>query len=388
LKAFRFGSFVVALVGGLLLSLTSTQAAIPLSHAAIIKTFDRISQSKSLANPSIILIDRATGEVIYEKNGTVDRKPASVMKLLSAAVALQYIDPESRFVTKISLAPAPRTLVLSGEFDPWMAYRQVDALKDKRASLTYLGHQAIGRITSIQGSRPRTLSVMYSGVYVKDIRNLSKYFRSQGVKAKFTSISNSIASASATQPIATVSSPPLKKMVEFALLWSDNVLANRLALSAATAMGLSRDRQGVALALKIFLTDMQIDTSGLLVQDGSGLSKKNRVTAELVADLLLKIRGNDDFSSIYDGLPISGISGTLEDRFLTTAPQAVGLVHAKTGTLDGTVSLAGYVDAGQHEYIFVAIADHIHKGEAATDRARITLDRLVGRIASPLTKGP
>ena len=144
------------------------------------------------------------------------------------------------------------------------------------------------------------------------------------------------------------------------------------------------DDAGVAQTIKKMLGDLQVNQSGLYIHDGSGLSKEDRVTAKLIADLLLKIRGDAKFAAVYEGLPVSGISGTLESRFINTAPQAVGLVHAKTGTLDGTVSLAGYVESGAHEYIFVAIADHIHKGQAATDQARNTLDRLLGKITAPL----
>jgi D-alanyl-D-alanine carboxypeptidase len=94
---------------------------------------------------------------------------------------------------------------------------------------------------------------------------------------------------------------------------------------------------------------------------------------------------NPTFVSIYEGFPVAGLTGTLEGRYFSTAPEAIGLVHAKTGTLDGTVSLAGYVDAGDREYIFVVIADRIPKGTLATTAARNTIDHLLGKIASPLT---
>jgi len=113
------------------------------------------------------------------------------------------------------------------------------------------------------------------------------------------------------------------------------------------------------------------------------LSKENRITAKTIADLLIRIRDDEVFSPIYTGLPVSGVSGTLQDRFTETSPNAVGLVHAKTGTLNGTVTLAGYVDAGDNEYIFVAFADRINRGSTSTRNARTTLDRLVGKLAFP-----
>jgi len=90
------------------------------------------------------------------------------------------------------------------------------------------------------------------------------------------------------------------------------------------------------------------------------------------------------YSQLIDGLPVSGVTGTLSERYIESAPQAVGLVKAKTGTLSGTVSLAGYVQSGDREYAFAIIADRIKKTRSASDRAREILDIYLGKIAAPL----
>ena len=87
---------------------------------------------------------------------------------------------------------------------------------------------------------------------------------------------------------------------------------------------------------------------------------------------------------MIESLPVGGKSGTLQSRYIKTAPDAVGLVKAKTGTLSGTVSLAGYVQSGDREYAFAIIADKISRTNAASDRARKTLDRYLAKIAAPL----
>jgi D-alanyl-D-alanine carboxypeptidase/D-alanyl-D-alanine-endopeptidase (penicillin-binding protein 4) len=129
---------------------------------------------------------------------------------------------------------------------------------------------------------------------------------------------------------------------------------------------------------------MEIDSSKLVVKDGSGLSHENRLTARLLGELLIKIHKDPKYEAIIESLPDGGINGTLNERFLETAPQAVGLVHAKTGTLNGTVSLAGYIESGDREYIFVVIADKLSRTYSAAKVARDTLDRYLGRIAIPL----
>lgn len=332
----------------------------------------------------MILIDRTSGEVVFQIDATSLRKPASVLKLLSTSAALEYMDPNYKYVTRVAKGLGPRTLVISGDLDPWMTDSYFEANKYHRAWLSYLVNRSVADLKAEEKSPLRSISVSYSGLYSKDVALLKHEFAVKAIKAKFTAIgANHVNSVSGSE-IAKITSPTISDMVKFALTWSDNLLAERLARAASHAVGYPMNDAGVALTIKKLLTDLQVDQSGLYVHDGSGLSKQDRVTAKLIADLLLKIRGDQKFAAIFDGLPISGISGTLESRFINTAPQAVGLVHAKTGTLDGTVSLAGYVESGTHEYIFVAIADHIRKGQAATDQARNTIDRLLGKITAPL----
>ena len=160
-------------------------------------------------------------------------------------------------------------------------------------------------------------------------------------------------------------------------------MAERLARLASKAAGHSFDDKGVAITFAELLSHFQIDSSKLVIADASGLSKENRVTATIMGQLLFKLRKEGKFDLLYQSLPVGGVSGTLKDRFTTTAPNAVGLVHAKTGTLNGTVTLAGYVESADREYVFVTLADEIPKGNRASDKARAAIDRILGRIAAP-----
>ncbi len=356
--------------------------AIPV--ASIARVFGQISASPSLASPSMILIDRTSGEVVFEKDATSLRKPASILKLLSATAALEYLDPNYRYVTKVSKGANPRSLVISGNLDPWMTGSYFEATKYHRAWLQYLVNRSLTDLRAEETTPLHNVSIQYSGLYAADIQFIKRAFVAAGVTPKIQELSANVVESAVGPEIAKVTSPPVSEMVKFALTWSDNLLAERIARAAAHSVGYPMDDAGVALTISKLLTDLQVDQSGLAIHDGSGLSKADRVTAKLIADLLLKIRGDEKFAAVFQGLPVSGKTGTLESRYVTTAPQAVGLIHAKTGTLDGTVSLAGYVESGTHEYIFVAIADHIHKGTAAADQARNTIDRMLGKITAPL----
>jgi PBP4 family serine-type D-alanyl-D-alanine carboxypeptidase len=196
-------------------------------------------------------------------------------------------------------------------------------------------------------------------------------------------VSDDEAFVSMGEQIVSENSPTVGALLDWTLLWSDNVISERLARLSAKAAGFSMDAKGVDKVFREILAKFEIDDSKLVVADASGLSRKNKITAHLMGELLYKLRKNEKFALIYSGLPVGGVSGTLRTRFLTTAPSAVGLVRAKTGTLNGTATLAGYVQSTDREYVFVTLADDIAKGNSALNKARAAIDRVLGRIAAP-----
>lgn len=382
IKRLRPLGFLLALA--LVISATPAQALEKLAPSAIPKVFQSLSNSKFLADPSMIVVDAMTGEVIFERNSTQARKPASVIKLLSATSVLSYIDSQKVFNTNIYKGVDPGTIVINGEYDPWISMIQSQAQKMGRTSLPRLGFNTINRYNELAGAEAKRLKILYTGLFPLDLANLQAFLKKRGIRTTVEKITPDDALLQSAEPLVLSASPTLETMVKWTLLWSDNVLAERLARLAAITSGETFNTQGVADTFHTVLTNFGIDPDKIEVADGSGLSKQNRVTAKAIADLLMKIRNDPKYVSVYEGLPIGGVSGTLQKRFLTTAPQAVGLVRGKTGTLSGTVSLAGYVDSEDRQYIFVAIADKIPRRYSASERARDTLDRILGKIAAPI----
>ena len=382
IKRLRPLGFLLALA--LVISATPAQALEKLAPSAIPKVFQSLSNSKFLADPSMIVVDAMTGEVMFERNSTQARKPASVIKLLSATSVLSYIDSQKVFNTNIYKGVDPGTIVINGEYDPWISMIQSQAQKMGRTSLPRLGFNTINRYNELAGAEAKRLKILYTGLFPQDLANLQAFLKKRGIRTTAEKITAEDALLQSAEPLVLSASPTLETMVKWTLLWSDNVLAERLARLAAITSGETFNTQGVENTFHTVLTNFGIDPDKIEVADGSGLSKQNRVTAKAIADLLMKIRNDPKYVSVYEGLPIGGVSGTLQKRFLTTAPQAVGLVRGKTGTLSGTVSLAGYVDSEDRQYIFVAIADKIPRRYSASERARDTLDRILGKIAAPI----
>ena len=382
IKRLRPLGFLLALA--LVISATPAQALEKLAPSAIPKVFQSLSNSKFLADPSVIVVDAMTGEVIFERNSTQARKPASVIKLLSATSVLSYIDSQKVFNTNIYKGVDPGTIVINGEYDPWISMIQSQAQKMGRTSLPRLGFNTINRYNELADAEAKRLKILYTGLFPQDLANLQAFLKKRGIRTTAEKITPEDALLQSAEPLVLSASPTLETMVKWTLLWSDNVLAERLARLAAITSGETFNTQGVENTFHTVLTNFGIDPDKIEVADGSGLSKQNRVTAKAISDLLMKIRNDPKYVSVYEGLPIGGVSGTLQKRFLTTAPQAVGLVRGKTGTLSGTVSLAGYVDSEDRQYIFVAIADKIPRRYSASERARDTLDRILGKIAAPI----
>jgi len=376
----KFRSIVAVAIAFVLIGSSANAALKP---AEIPPVFEKLLNSPTLANPAMIVIDGSTGETIYEKNINAQRKPASVMKVLTAAMVLQYLDPLKVYTTEISIAPEANTIYIKGSLDPWIGTTHSVARKMNRASLTHMASNATNAVRSYNAGGLVDYTVVYSDLYEQDVKNFKKYWGDRGFKPVFNAQKTLDLSSVVTVPIAIETSPPVAKILDWMMLWSDNELAERLARLSSKAAGEPFGILGVEKIFRKLLADLQIDASKLVVKDASGLSKSNKVTAKMIGELLYKLRKDARFTGLHPVLPVSGVSGTLNDRFIETAPSAVGLVRAKTGSLNGTATLAGYVESSDREYVFVTLADQIPRGYTSLKKARAAIDKILGRIAAP-----
>jgi D-alanyl-D-alanine carboxypeptidase len=362
----------------------SAQAPAALKSSAITPILKSAASSKSLANPGMVLIDPVTGETLFENSASSLRKPASLLKLLSATALLNYLTPEHRFVTELYKGYEPNSLIIAGSLDPWMERNNSVATKMNRVSLPKIYKAAIKKLDADNGAPIKNVTISYANFYTADLAILIKEFKSRNIKVTTTKISTKEVGIFGKESFAKFESPKLQTIMDWMLLWSDNTLGDRMATYASMKAGYGYQQSGIEKVFIDTLTNLGIDSTGLNAVDGSGLSKANRVSANLIGQLLLKTYRNEKYQSIYGGLPIGGVNGTLRSRFVESAPSAVGLIRAKTGTLNGTISLAGYVQGGDREYIFVAIADQIPLGNYAANAARKSLDKVVAKFALPL----
>lgn len=159
------------------------------------------------------------------------------------------------------------------------------------------------------------------------------------------------------RPVARHGSAPVRELVRAMLHHSNNQVAERLGLAAATAL-LGRpptDRRHSARVLfgHLAATVEGLRPEGAVVLDHSGLDAGNRLSVAQIGAVLREGWRRFDLASL---LPLSGWSGTLYRRFAT--PEAALAVAAKSGSLDYASALAGCVlVAGRRPRIFVLLAD-------------------------------
>jgi serine-type D-Ala-D-Ala carboxypeptidase/endopeptidase (penicillin-binding protein 4) len=181
---------------------------------------------------------------------------------------------------------------------------------------------------------------------------------------------------SAERPLFAYASPPLREILPGMLKPSQNWIAETL----LRTLGRERRGEGSASAgvavVDSTLRAWRLPLDGFRMVDGSGLSRYDLVTPELFAGVLSRMRSDPAWPLWYTALPAAGQSGTLENR-MQAAPLR-GNVHAKTGTLSGVRSLAGYLETERGETLVftILINNHLRSAAAADRVAEAALQRL------------
>ncbi|MFM8236113.1 MAG: D-alanyl-D-alanine carboxypeptidase, partial [Actinomycetota bacterium] len=219
------------------------------------------------------------------------------LKLMTAVVAIQNLGAETTFTTSIVKMAKEDEILVRGSKDPFLTTSR--AIADK------YGHKNL--LTLVNKGNPNNLKrikIFYEGLYPKDVYNLSIGMKNKKIRAKFIEVSSGQADEIGKDEIASLTSAPISKMIEHLTLWSDNLVADRLADAAARKAGNPTTGSGLTATYKDVLTGLGIASEGLKVRDGSGLSKKNQVSARMIVDVLMAIRKDAKFNSIYEGLPV------------------------------------------------------------------------------------
>lgn len=389
--------------------------------AAVRARLGTLLRSKSLGKGfGGYVVDPVTGTTLAGRRANSTVTPASTAKLATTSAALASLGPQARFTTKVVRTEGGVTLVGGGDptllgpgkqpaMPAYPSYARLTALAARTAKAlvktgvvrvrvddslysgsrlgpgwkpNYVPEGSVAPVDALMidhGRADPRRSTRVTDPALAAGRAFAAQLRKHGVHVKGKVARKKAAKGAAT--LAQVRSPTVGDLVEETLTNSDNDMAEALARHVALNEGLPGSFAGGSSAVHTVLARLGV-ASGIHLYDGSGLSPNDRVTPKALARVLgLAASGrHPELSSVLSGLPIGGYTGTLTSRF-GEARSGVGMVRAKTGTLDGVSGLAGYVqDRDGRVIVFAFVANGIPPSKSG--QTHLTLDRLAAGLAS------
>jgi serine-type D-Ala-D-Ala carboxypeptidase/endopeptidase (penicillin-binding protein 4) len=171
--------------------------------------------------------------------------------------------------------------------------------------------------------------------------------------------------------LAEHQSPPLIRALEIINKKSQNLHAEMLLRTLGAELKGEGTNEAGLQVVKEFLVDAGIDSEKIRLNDGCGLSRENLITPRFQTSLLQFLSQRYYFDLFRNTLAISGTDGTLRNRL--AASEVRGSIHAKTGTLNGVTTLAGYMTTKSgRNLVFSIFANRVN----AATRVKKTIDEI------------
>ena len=178
------------------------------------------------------------------------------------------------------------------------------------------------------------------------------------------------------QPLSFDRSKPLTELVRDINKVSDNVGARNLMLSLSPGFpARPATLAGAQRTIDLWLRDQGLTDGDIEVENGSGLSHTERAKPRAMVQLLRKAWRAEQAQAFFDSLPIAGVDGTMKGRLVGS--RAAGQAYLKTGTLNDTRALAGYVHGASGKMYAVSLM--VNSADPAAGRP--ALDAMVAWLA-------
>jgi len=391
-------------------SVSARQMPMPLDESQtaeqrIADLLDKRIDNKILGKDvSMVVVDVESGRVVFNRAGSDKQLPASTMKVVTAVSTLANYAPQDTFSTRVLAGKRSDQIVLTCGGDPMLTADDLRALArqtaqelDKGTAVTVLVDDSKFRgnlrgpgwpreyISSV-AARVSCLAQLgdYSATPSRNAaRAFAKALRKQGIKVRLGGSGKTAAGAK----VLAERSHTVQQAVDRMLLESENNVAEVLYRQVALKRGLPGTWAGGRRAAQATLQELGLGTKGMRLLDGSGLSRRDRVTAQFLASVIRLSRTNPRFAAMYDAnaMPRAGMTGTLAAKYgrFNTSPSscAKGEIRAKTGTLFDTISLAGVAQGedGKDKAFAILVNDRPRRFIPLTTR------RAVDKLASTIT---
>ncbi len=237
-------------------------------------------------------------------------------------------------------------------------------------------------VIRISGTYPQGVAPWTASVALEDPARYAATVFAEVLTARGILLTGEIATSQEALPagrrvLAVHESEPVAEIVRVVNKVSQNLHAEML----LRLVGRKRRGEGSASAgleaVADLLSRAQATSGSWAVQDGSGLSRSDLVTAQGMVDLLAFMARHPSAAAFLDSLPVAGVDGTLKSRLKSSATQ--GRAQAKTGSIRNVNALGGYVStrSGERLAFFAASNHHTSSSDAVA-----AIDDLVAALAS------
>jgi len=343
----------------------------------------------------LLVYDLTADSVLYHRGEKQTLRPASTMKLLTAITALDQLGGSYQFRTSLRYSGEVVDSVLTGNLycvggmDPMFEIIDMNAFVE---SVLRLGVKTIrGNLVAVTSFKD-TLLLGEGWCWDDDNPQLTPLLvsRKDEFMSKFVEMLRA-AGVEVDAPITTGTLPKeslticarshsLRDILLPMMKDSDNLYAESVFYQAASTVAsrpatAAHGRQAVKETLgRAGVKDIQYR-----IADGSGLSLYNYVTPELMVKLLIyAYRHRNIYIELFPTLPVAGQDGTLKKRMVKSP--ANGRVRAKTGTVTGVTTLAGYCTSSNGHILTFSI---MNQGVLKIAEGRNFQDQVCEIISDP-----
>ena len=342
----------------------------------------------------LMVFDLDGDSVLYQYQARQLLRPASTMKLVTAITALDRLgvnyEYQTRFYYTGSIADSVLTgnLYCVGGFDPSLTVDDVAVMAE---SIRQAGIRSI-RGSIVADKQMKELLDYGEGwcwdddnpmlipltIGRKDIflPTMLRELERQGIDVRDAKLVDNGTMPGGARHLSTYRHS-IDTILNHMLKESDNFYAESMFYQTAASTGRRPAKASdVRMLTKQLIKRLGLGGNPYKIADGSGLSLYNYVSAELLVTLLRYAYSKPDiFDHLLPALPIAGVDGTLKKRMTDGA--ARGNVMAKTGTLTGISSLAGYLTTASGRQLCFAI---INQGVMRNKDGRDFQDRVCNAL--------
>lgn len=374
-------------------------------------SIDTLVNDPKFANAQLglLIVDPKTGDTLYSRNAGKLFMPASNQKIITSAVALTQLGPDYRYHTVIAKRGVLKDSVLNGDLivigrgDPTMSDRVYRSAANEMLSIADSIHaRGIRRVTGSlrQGGNAFPDSIYGYGWEWDDIGGESgapvdELLYNEGMVQRTVKVDgrDTVVSVATRTPgyvylsalygaltqrgitvdglvnltadsltaaydtVYIVTSPPLREILKHFMKPSQNQIGEALLKTIGLEKtGIGSADAGVEVETAQ-LRDWGVDSTQVVVYDGSGLSRHDLVSPETIVKILSAMQKDTAYSVYYDAFPIAGVDGTIRSRMKGTP--AENNLRGKTGTIEFVRSLSGYVDTADGErLVFSFLSNH------------------------------